>query len=194
MEDNANSTERKSDGTFRKGISGNPAGRPPKKRQKHFFPIHNANAAIAVAETPVEVTIDGVPQEISIYRAVLLTLARKAMAGNHSAAREFLRHANEAVAERRGQSDLFQMLIRRDPEEEAALKLLKKRFPDPGEGGTYQEQPDGSVVPGRWSDTLQRLDELDVREEALAARERRLSELEEKLAALERRLQKGDGE
>lgn len=81
-----------------------------------------------------------------------------------------------------------------DPEEEATLKLLRKRFPDPGEGGVYHEQPDGTALPGRWSDTLQRLEELDAREEALAARERRLSEMEEKLAALELRLQTADRE
>jgi hypothetical protein len=46
---------RRANGTFAKGSSGNPDGRPPKRTFMHRMPMDNVMAAIEVAEMPVKV-------------------------------------------------------------------------------------------------------------------------------------------
>ncbi len=183
-------SKRRPDGTFRKGVSGNPAGRPLKQRPRHRFPVHNASAAIDVAETLVNVTIDGDVRETSVYNAVMLKLATLAMNGDRASARLFLQHADAAAATRQGYSELVRMLVSREPEEQKALEMLQKYFPDQ-DGGTYYELPDGTTMPARWFNVLQRMENLDAREQSLTAQQRKLSDLQAELRIQEERLKRG---
>lgn len=179
--------ERNANGTFPPGVSGNLAGRPPKKRIKHSLPYHNARAAIEVAEKLVPITMDGVESETSAYRAVMLALANKAMSGHDRSIKLFLDQVNAASATNHEQIELVRFLLHEDQEEKEKIRKLMELFPDPGRGGVYHSQPDGSILPARWSESIKRLDALDAREDELRKRESRIAAKELELERNNRR-------
>src|SRR4051794_34691640 len=82
---------------FAKGKSGNPKGRPKG--------ASNDNSLAAVINTIVTVNVDGVPRKMSLNEAMVMGLAQRGLAGNTSAAREFLKVADK-VAEKAEQKQI----------------------------------------------------------------------------------------
>jgi hypothetical protein len=73
---------------FRKGISGNPKGRP--KGSKNL-----ATLIMEAADDHVTATIDGKPRKISKLQATTMQLATKAAGGNQAAMNELLDRIDE---------------------------------------------------------------------------------------------------
>lgn len=73
---------------FAKGRSGNPSGRPKG--------ASNAGSMTNIVNMTVPVTVDGVARKMSLNEALLMGLAQRGLAGNTSAAREFLKIAEKA--------------------------------------------------------------------------------------------------
>ena len=71
---------------FRKGVSGNPAGRPRKER-----PAGPASAFAVVIDRKLTVTQDGKSREVTIEEALWHKTYQNAIAGNRSAQREVLK-------------------------------------------------------------------------------------------------------
>jgi len=109
---------------FRKGMSGNPQGRPKgSKNLSTYF--------MEVAEKQVIATIDGKSRRISMVQAITMQLATKAAAGDQPAINKFLDWIDEietrAAAARPAQFPLEQ----RDVEVlRAAYERMKQCDPD----------------------------------------------------------------
>jgi hypothetical protein len=173
--------KRKADGTFAKGVSGNPNGRPPKKPVKHRLPAHNRETAFEVAEMPVKITLDGEVTETSAYRAALISLTRKALSGHTPSMRLLLSHIEKAATINGEQNEFTRRLIEQQLDLEVNLEELRELIPeDPGHG-VYVQLPDGRAMPNSLYGKLERLKNLDEREAKLKEDERRLAELEERL-------------
>ena len=72
---------------FAKGKSGNPKGRPKG--------ASNDNSLAGVINTTVTVSVDGVARKMSLNEAMVMGLAQRGLAGNTSAAREFIKIADK---------------------------------------------------------------------------------------------------
>src|SRR5829696_964828 len=70
---------------FRKGESGNPKGRPKRRRERP------ASAFEIVFDRTVTVTQDGTPREITVEEALQFRTYQNALAGNRAARREVLK-------------------------------------------------------------------------------------------------------
>jgi hypothetical protein len=173
--------KRNPDGTFAKGVSGNPNGRPPKEPVRHHLPAYNREIAFKVAEMPVKATINGEVSETSAYQAVLLSLVGKAMSGHTPSARLLLNHVEKAAASNGEQSEFTRRLIDHQLDLEARLEELQDLIPEGPAHGVYVQMPDGRAIPNALHGKLERLKNLDEREAKLKERERRVADLEEQL-------------
>src|SRR5215207_2803643 len=70
---------------FRKGESGNPKGRPKRRRERPASAFEN------VFDRTVTVTQDGTPREITVEEALQFRTYQHALAGNRAARREVLK-------------------------------------------------------------------------------------------------------
>ena len=89
---------------FRKGVSGNPAGRPRKER-----PAGPASAFAVVIDRKLTVTQDGKSREVTVEEALWHKTYQNAIAGNRSAQREVLKmiKKREAYLNARKPKNLF---------------------------------------------------------------------------------------
>ena len=164
--------ERKSDGTFAKGTTGNPKGRPRKWKPNHGFPHDNHKTAIEIAEMTVSMTIDGQVEETTAYRASMLALARMAMSGDLRAIKMFRAEVHAAAAGNVHQHALTQNLLALLDEQEKELNMLRKHFPKFTGSGVVTLDQDGNMVPNGWMQSIRKLDELDTWEKRLEQREK----------------------
>ena len=82
---------------FRKGRSGNPAGRPPRKKSTGAAPTDSELDDALRAQLDKEITVqsaDG-PKKIRMQDAVLLSQQKAALSGNSAAQRDILKAARE---------------------------------------------------------------------------------------------------
>ena len=89
---------------FRKGVSGNPAGRPRKERR-----ADPASAFAVVIDKKLPVTQDGKSREVTVEEALWHKTYQNAIAGNRSAQREVLKmiKKREAYLNARKPKNLF---------------------------------------------------------------------------------------
>lgn len=117
--------ERNEKGQFEKGISGNPRGRGVKAPRRHRLPISNRLTAFEVAEMPVTLQDrNGEFEQTTYYRAVLIAMARKGMAGHAPSQRAFLEQIDRAAAAYGDSHALIQFLFR----ETARLETLVDQY------------------------------------------------------------------
>lgn len=120
--------KRKKDGTFRKGVSGNPGGRPPKKPHRHRLPHENRRTVFEVAEASVQVRVGEELTDASVYQGVLMSLAKKAMSGHTPSARLFLEEVRSSAYANNEQVSFFTRLLRDHQQALRELDELKAKF------------------------------------------------------------------
>lgn len=138
--------ERKADGTFAPGVSGNPNGRPRKQPQRLRMPAKLRNVAFEVAEAPVKVRTAEGPAEVSSYRAVMLALLNEALKGKVGAQRAFLAELEKASAVHGQQTEFVAYLASENAKLDKELAFYKSLMPE-ANGGVLVELPDGRLVP-----------------------------------------------
>lgn len=173
---------RNGDGTFRKGVSGNPGGRPPRKLTRHSYAQHNARAAIRVAEMPVQMTVDGKVVEQTAYEAMLTQLMNKAIRGDARAIAMVIREMDKATAHNWYHSRLVEDLLQREDDDDEMARKLAAYFAVGTGHGVHHRLADGTPVPWQVYESIRKLEEMDAREAELVERERRLAEREAALA------------
>jgi hypothetical protein len=99
-------TKRRGDGTFEEGSSGNPSGRPRKRRRDPKLPAARRDAIFRVADRMIPMTIDGKTEMMSIFEACVLQLGRAGASGNRISAKDFI-HMAIATSE----TDLMRSLV-----------------------------------------------------------------------------------
>ena len=90
-DEEASKPARRADGTFAKGVSGNPKGRP-KKDRRIPHPENIRDMQYDVAEFAMTLTINGKRHKVNLLQANLMTLAVAGAAGDKAAARSYLKH------------------------------------------------------------------------------------------------------
>lgn len=91
---------------FQKKTSGNPAGRPPRKRQRdvssglgNFGALSEAHQLwLDDARDPLKISINGKVREVTAQQAVILSTRQKALAGDARAVQLYLKSVKEAQA------------------------------------------------------------------------------------------------
>jgi hypothetical protein len=105
---------------FPKGTTGNPRGRPPKKRQQQAADQLGNSRGLSEAQrlwleeanTPIPVSFNGRVEEVTAQRAVMLSLRKKALAGNPRALDLYLKHTAAAQATVRAMDvEAFEALV-----------------------------------------------------------------------------------
>lgn len=159
-------------GRFPPRVSGNLNGRPRKLKRKHSNAYNNARAAIAVAEISVQMTVDGKATETTAYDAALRKVYQQAMNNNDMRAMKmFLDSVDSATAVLMEHSELVKFLIDRDEEEQKQVAKILKLFPKSTGSGVHHRLDDGSIVPWKWAESINKLEQLEAKEAELVARE-----------------------
>ena len=70
--------------------SGNPKGRPLKFKRDPKLPASRRRSIFNVADRPVQITIDGKIETVSMYEACLFRMAAAGAQGNRIAAKQFI--------------------------------------------------------------------------------------------------------
>lgn len=117
--------EVKKDGRFKPGQSGNPRGRPPKRKTTHRTSAGYRATMLEVGAMPVQVKdkMTGETQEISLQRANMLSLGHKGASGHAPSAKLFLEKQAEAIGIHGELTELFRHLM----QENARLTLTVER-------------------------------------------------------------------
>ena len=83
---------------FKKGASGNPRGRP-RKVERSYTPRQSRRDILRIGNTPTVIKTEKGIKKITLFEAVLLRAASKALAGHGPSIRYFLKEYSEAQHE-----------------------------------------------------------------------------------------------
>lgn len=153
--------DRKKNGQFEKGRSGNPRGRPKKQADRAEMPHHVREIVKQVGEEVISLrSSDGGTVEMSSIRAVLIALRTKALNGSIQAQRAFLALTQknvEAISRYRRVIELLEDWVKDLQEENARLR---EQIPRKQTHGVVVKLPDGRCVPSALTDAYNRLHEV----------------------------------
>ncbi|MGE0827763.1 MAG: DUF5681 domain-containing protein [Hyphomonadaceae bacterium] len=109
-------SNRRLNGQFTRGQSGNPRGRPPRSA-RITHPEQFRDAVFSVAECEIETTLEGKPQRMTLLQANVMTLALKGAGGDTRASNLFHNVYHRAVEqELRDMREGIKRLTRGEPE------------------------------------------------------------------------------
>lgn len=121
--------ERDEAGRFRKGVSGNPNGRPLKVEKHHSMPLLNQRSAFDVAEQPVTVTVNGAQKTMTLFEANLYQIGMKGARGELAAAKAFVAMVARDAKDYERSISLVDMFHQENRILRAELDELKTRYP-----------------------------------------------------------------
>lgn len=136
---------RRKDGTFARGVSGNPNGRPRKQAARIRMPASVRRAIFEVAEMPVDVRGPEGPMETTVAKAVLQRMASDALKGNAAAQWRFMTLLNDAASRHNEQIGYVQEIAADNERLHARIDYLTSLMPQV-EGGVMLRRPDGRLV------------------------------------------------
>jgi hypothetical protein len=88
--------ERAADHRFRKGISGNPRGRP-RKVERSYTPRQQRRDVLRIAESPTTIRTAKSKKKVPIIEAIILLTAAKALAGHGPSANRMMKWYTDAI-------------------------------------------------------------------------------------------------
>lgn len=140
-------TDRKENGQFGKGRSGNPSGRPRKLGRSRSTPGYRADV-LEVGRMMVSTTNreTGEVEEISMVKAAMMALGRKALSGHAPSAKAFLDKYAEAARINGELTELHFGLLSETARLELENEKLRSMLPQQ-RGGVVEV----SVDPERWA-------------------------------------------
>lgn len=126
--------QRDEKGRFREGVSGNPNGRPKRRKPFHGSSMSNRQSLLRVLEREVDVrTPDGV-EPMSIYEASLLALGRKAATGDVQAAKLIMSAGKQAAEDLDRLLDAIEYYKEVIAQKDAELAEWRRRYPQKTHG------------------------------------------------------------
>lgn len=123
-------------GQFRKGVSGNPRGRPTKRQTTHRTPAGYRATLLEVGAMPVPY-VDretGESGEMSLVRANMLALGRKGAGGHAPSAKAFLEKHFEAARVNGELTQLHRYLLEENSRLELEVERLRELIPNQSGG------------------------------------------------------------
>ena len=144
---------RNQDGTFPRGVSGNPDGRPKKPAPRYRFAPQMRKAIFEVSEMPFTLTSADGPVEIGAFKAILLAMAKKGAAGHAPSAKIFLEYHRMAASQHNEEMNVQSWLLESLKEAQAELAAMKARYPEQNHGVVVM-QADGTVAPASWAKAI----------------------------------------
>ncbi len=143
------SDRRDEKGRFREGVSGNPNGRPKRRKPFHGSSMSNRQSLLRVLEREVDVrTSDGV-EPMSIYEASLLALGRKAATGDVQAAKLIMSAGKQAAEDLDRLLDAIEYYKELLAQKDAELAEWRRRYPQTNHGVLLLSQEDWEKQKGR---------------------------------------------
>jgi len=116
---------------FKPGVSGNPSGRPPRKKDTEPTRIRRRNAHedfLRIMDKPITITIEGQPEKMSIYEALILQATKKGLSGHGPTLRFLLNQwPKHWAAEDQQQVELVRLAMDLEDAREAEFEELYKR-------------------------------------------------------------------
>jgi len=142
--------DRKSNGTFAPGVSGNRNGRPRKVRPQHRMPSEVHDVFMKGAEEVVSVrTPDGV-QEITAWELVVKAILRDAAKGKLGAQKLAHEAMMKASQEHGQRTEIVRGLAVHIMRLQNRVLELERLVPPTQRNGVFVEMPDGTFLPNSY--------------------------------------------
>ena len=142
--------ERRADGTFARGVSGNPNGRPRKRQPRHRMPSDVYDAFLRVAEQLVTIkTAEGTEQISNLEMAARATF-RDAGKGKLGAQKLVQDMAVRAALDHGQRTDLVKGLALQVMHLQNQILELEARLPPLQTNGVLVETADGRFIPNSY--------------------------------------------
>ncbi|WP_156494597.1 DUF5681 domain-containing protein [Brevundimonas sp. GW460-12-10-14-LB2] len=137
-------TKAKKSGRFEKGRSGNPSGRPSKRRMTHNTTAGYRLAMLEVGAMTVPMVdkATGKIDEISLVRANMIALGRKGASGHAPSAKAFLEKHAEAAGIHGELTELHRHLLRENARLEILVDHLESQISQRRGGVIHYEVPE----------------------------------------------------
>lgn len=137
-------TKTKKSGRFEKGQSGNPSGRPSKRRVTHNTTAGYRLAMLEVGAMTVPMVdkATGEIDEISLVRANMIALGRKGASGHGPSAKAFLEKHAEAAGIHGELTELHRYLLRENARLEILVEHLESQISQRRGGVIHYEVPE----------------------------------------------------
>ena len=121
--------ERDDAGRFRKGVSGNPNGRPTKQAKFHSLSTMNRRSIFDIVEQEVSVRSGSGEEKKTLYEAIFSKLAVDAAKGDRQAAKMVLAEVHRAAKENEYTLNMVAMLQEQNQQLREQVAAWEQRHP-----------------------------------------------------------------